>query len=102
MDNSWKLKSASTRGFESLRSSESGALGNIIEHKVQIAEADDRVSVKHRKCWGTLFNGLLIRFIRFNVAVSHGSTLVFNTMLGVPRGAKAAAEAGNSIVGIIL
>lgn len=89
------------RGLESFRSSASGALGSITEHRVHIADDDDRVSVKHLKCCGTLFSGLLIRFILFSVAVNHGSTLVFNTMFGVARGAKAAAEAGKSTVGMI-
>lgn len=89
------------RGFESFRSSASGALGSMREHSVHIADGDERVSVKHRKCCGTLFSGLLIRLILFNVAVNHGSTLVFNTMFGVARGAKAAAEAGKSTVGMI-
>jgi hypothetical protein len=70
------------------------------EHKVQIADGADRISVKHRKCWGTLFNGLLTRFIRFSVAVNQGSTLEFSTMFGVARGAKAAADAGKSVMGI--
>jgi hypothetical protein len=70
------------------------------EHKVQIADGADRISVKHRKCWGTLFNGLLTRFIRFRVAVNQGSTLEFSTRFGVARGAKAAADAGKSVMGI--
>jgi hypothetical protein len=70
------------------------------EHKVQIADGADRISVKHRKCWGTLFNGLLTRFIRFSVAVNQGSTLEFSTIFGVARGAKAAADAGKSVMGI--
>lgn len=94
------MNRASTSGFESFRSSESGALGNMIEESVHIAEGDERVSVKHLKCCGTLFNGLLTRFILFNVAVNHGSTLVFSTMFGVARGAKAAAEAGKRLVGM--
>ena len=65
-----------------------------------MAEDEERVSVRHRKCWGTLFKGRLIRFILFRVAVSHGSTLVLRTMLGLARGAKAAAEAGNRTGGI--
>lgn len=89
------------RGFESFRSSASGALGSMTEHNVHIADGDERVSVKHLKCCGTLLSGLLIRLILFNVAVNHGSTLVFNTIFGVARGAKAAAEAGNSTVGMI-
>lgn len=65
-----------------------------------MADGDDRVSVRHLKCCGTLFNGRLIRFIRFNVAVNHGSTFVFRTTFGGDRGANAAADAGNSMVGI--
>lgn len=71
-----------------------------MEQRVHIADGDDRVSVRHLKCCGTLFNGRLIRFIRFKVAVNHGSTLVLRTTFGGDRGANAAAEAGNSIVGI--
>lgn len=69
-------------------------------HKVQIADGDDRVSVRHRKCCGTLLSGRLTRFILLRVAVSHGSTLLLRTMFGVPRGAKAAAEAGRSVIGM--
>lgn len=65
-----------------------------------MAAGADRVSVRHRKCWGTLFKGLFILLILFSVAVNHGSTLVFRTMLGGDRGAKAAAEAGNNVIGI--
>jgi len=72
----------------------------MMEHRVHMAVGADRVSVRHRKCWGTLFKGLLILLILFNVAVNHGSTLVFRTMLGGERGAKAAAEAGNNVIGI--
>ena len=61
-----------------------------------MADGDESVSVKHRKCCGTLFKGLLMRFILFRVAVNHGSTLVLRTILGAERVAKAAAEAGNS------
>lgn len=66
-----------------------------------MADGAESVSVRHRKCCGTLFNGRFIRFILFKVAVNHGSTLVFRTIFGVARGAKAAAEAGKSIVGIV-
>ena len=65
-----------------------------------MAVGADKVSVRHRKCWGTLFKGLLILLILFSVAVNHGSTLVFSTMLGGDRGAKAAAEAGNKVIGM--
>ncbi len=66
-----------------------------------MAEGDERVSVKHRKCWETLFKGLLTRFILFNVAVNQGSTLLVRTTFGVPRGAKAAADAGSRVIGMI-
>ena len=89
-------------GLESFRSSEPGALGNVIEHNVHIADGDDRVSVRHLKCCGTLFNGLLIRLILFNVAVSQGSTLVLRTTFGCERGANAAADAGSKIVGMAM
>lgn len=38
------------RGFESFRSSASGALGSMTEHSVHIADGDESVSVKHLKC----------------------------------------------------
>lgn len=66
-----------------------------------MAEGDERVSVKHRKCCGTLFNGRFIRFILFNVCVNHGSTLVLRTMFGADRVLKAAAEEGSSSGGIV-
>lgn len=77
-------------------------MGSMIEHKVQMADEPERISVKHRKCWGTLFNGRFTRFTRFNVAVNHGSTLEFSTIFGVARGAKAAAEAGKRVIGIVM
>jgi hypothetical protein len=43
----------------------------------------------------------LILLILLRVAVNQGSTLVVSTTLHVDRGAKAAAEAGNNIVGIM-
>lgn len=67
-----------------------------------MADGDERVSVKHRKCCGTLFSGRFTRFILFNVAVNHGSTLVFRTTFGAARGAKAAAEAGSNTGGIVV
>jgi len=74
----------------------------MIEHNDHIAFGDDSVSVRHRVCCGTLFNGRLIRLIRLSVAVNHGSTLELRTMLQVDaRGAKAAAEAGNIVGGIM-
>ena len=45
--------------------------------------------------------GRLILLMRLRVAVSQGSTLEFSTTLHVDRGAKAAAEAGSNIVGIM-
>lgn len=89
-------------GLESLRSSESGALGSMIEHKVQMADGPERISVKHRKCWGTLFSGRFTRLTLFSVAVNHGSTLEFSTIFGAARGAKAAAEAGKRLIGIVM
>ena len=50
----------------------------------------------------TLFKGLLILLVLFNVAVNHGSALVFRTTLGADRGAKAAADAGNRFIGIMI
>lgn len=73
-----------------------------MEHNDHIALGDDRVSVRHLVCCGTLFNGRLILLILFRVAVNHGSTLVLRTTLQVERAAKAAAEAGNSIAGIMV
>ena len=72
-----------------------------MEHKVQMADGAERISVRHRKCWGTLFSGRFTRLTRFNVAVNQGSTLEFSTMFGVARGAKAAAEAGKRVIGIV-
>jgi hypothetical protein len=95
------LNKASISGFESLRSSESGPLGSIIEQSVHMAFGEDNVSVRQRVCCGTLLRGRFIRFILLSVAVNQGSTLELNTMLHVDLWAKAAAEAGNSIVGIM-
>lgn len=97
----WKLNKPSTRGLSSLRSSDSGALVNIIEQRVQIAFGEERVSVKHRVCWVTLFRGRLTRLTRFRVCVNHGATLVFKTTFGEDRGAKAAADDGSKTVGIM-
>ena len=84
-----------------MRNSDSGALGNIIEHNVQIAFGDDRISVKQRVCWRTLFRGRLTRLTRLRVAVNHGATFLFKTTLGEDRGANAAAEDGSMTVGIM-
>ena len=65
-----------------------------------MADGDERVSVRHLMCCGTLFKGRLMRLIRFSVAVSHGSTLVFRTTVGWDLGANAAAEAGSNMLGI--
>jgi len=73
----------------------------MMEHSDQMALEPDRVSVRHRVCCWTLFNGRLTRFIRFNVCVNHGSALELRTTLTVDRGAKAAAEAGNNWIGIV-
>ena len=43
-----------------------------------------------------------MRLTRLRVAVNHGSTLEFRTTLGAERGAKAAADAGNNMVGIMV
>ena len=67
-----------------------------------MAEGDDNVSVRHRKCCGTLFRGRLTLFILLSVAVSQGSTLLFRTTFGFERGAKAAAEAGRRVIGIVV
>lgn len=88
-------------GLSSLRSAESGARGSMSEHSVQMADGPERISVKHRKCCGTLFKGRLTRLTRFSVAVNHGSTFEFSTMFGAALGAKAAAEAGKSVMGIV-
>lgn len=66
-----------------------------------MAFVEDRVSVKHRVCWVTLFKGRLTRFTLFNVAVNQGSTLAPRTTLGDALGAKAAADAGRRTVGIL-
>lgn len=72
-----------------------------MEHNVQMAFGEDKVSVKHRVCCVTLFKGRLTRLTRFKVAVSQGSTLVFNTTLGEDRGANAAADDGSKTVGMM-
>ena len=69
-------------------------------HSVHMAEGDESVSVRHRVCCGAEFNGRFTRLVLFSVAVNQGSTLVFKTTVGGDRGAKAAAEAGNSCIGI--
>lgn len=92
---------ASTSGFESVRNSASGALETMTEHRDQMAFVEESVSVRHLVCCGTLLRGRLILLILFRVAVNHGSTLELSTTLHVDRGAKAAAEAGNNIVGIM-
>ena len=66
-----------------------------------MAFGDDSVSVRHFVCWSTLLSGRFIRFILLSVAVNQGSTLLFRTTLHVDLVAKAAADAGNSIVGIM-
>lgn len=66
-----------------------------------MAFGDDNVSVKHRWCWATLLRGRFTRFTRLRVAVNHGSTLELRTTLTEEaRGAKAAADAGNSCGGM--
>jgi hypothetical protein len=40
--------------------------------------------------------------MRLSVVVNHGSTLELRTTLGAERGAKAAADAGNNMVGIVV
>lgn len=85
----------------SWRSSDSGSLGAMSEHNDQIALGDESSSVKHLVTCITLFSGrftLLTAFIR---AVSHGSDFAPSTTLHVDLGAKAAAEAGNNIDGIM-
>lgn len=67
-----------------------------------MALGDDSVSVKHLVCCVTLFKGRLTRLTLFRVAVNQGSTLRLSTTFGEDRGAKAAANAGSSTVGIIL
>ena len=68
----------------------------------QIAFFPDRVSVRHRVCCCTLFNGRFTRLTRFRVCVNQGSAFEFKTTLTVDRGAKAAAEAGSSWIGMVL
>jgi hypothetical protein len=73
----------------------------MMDVRVQIAVEDDKVSVRHLWCCGTLLRGRLMRFMRFSVCVNHGSTLELRTTLTeLARGAKAAAEAGRSWGGI--
>lgn len=73
-----------------------------MEHSDHIAFAPERVSVRHRVCCCTLFNGRLTRFTLFSVCVSHGSAFEARTTLTVDRGAKAAAEAGSNEIGMVL
>jgi hypothetical protein len=62
-----------------------------------MAFGDDKVSVRHLWCCGTLLSGRLILLMRLSVCVSQGSTLEPRTTLTEEaRGAKAAADAGNS------
>jgi hypothetical protein len=71
--------------------------------RVQMAFGEESVSVRHLWCWGTLLSGRLIRLMRFNVWVNHGSTLEDRTTFTEDaRGAKAAADAGSSCGGILL
>lgn len=42
-----------------------------------------------------------MRFTRLSAWVSHGSTRVFKTIVGADLGAKAAAEAGSSVNGMV-
>jgi hypothetical protein len=73
----------------------------MMEVKVQMAFDDDKVSVRHRWCWGTLLSGRFTLLMRLSVCVSHGSTFEPRTTLTDDAlGAKAAAEAGNSWTGI--
>lgn len=93
---------ASISGLLSLRSSESGALGNINEVSVHMALEEDKVSVRHLWCCGTLLSGRLILLMRLRVCVNQGSTLEPRTTLtDEALGAKAAADAGNSCGGMI-
>lgn len=73
----------------------------MTEHRDHMALGEDSVSVRHLVCWGTLFNGRLILLILFKVAVNQGSTLLLRTTLTVPRAAKACAEAGSNMAGIM-
>ena len=68
----------------------------------QMAFFPERVSVRHRVCCCTLFNGRFTRLTRFRVCVNHGSAFEFKTTLTVDRGAKAAAEAGSNEIGIVI
>jgi hypothetical protein len=73
----------------------------MMEHRVHRADSPDKVSVRHRKCCGTLFNGLLILLMRLSVWVNQGSTLELRTIVGAERGANACAEAGRRFIGMI-
>jgi hypothetical protein len=74
----------------------------MMEHNDHMALGDESVSVRHLVCCITLFKGRLTLLVRFSVAVSHGSALVLRTTLGADRGAKAAADAGNRFIGIMI
>lgn len=72
-----------------------------MEVNVQMAFGEERVSVKHRWCCGTLLRGRLTLLMRLSVCVNHGSTLEPRTTLTEEaRGAKAAADAGNNCGGM--
>lgn len=66
-----------------------------------MALGDERISVRQRWCWGTLFRGRFTRLTRLSVCVNQGSTLDPRTTLtDEALGAKAAAEAGRSCTGM--
>lgn len=69
----------------------------MTEARVQMAFGDDKDSVRHLWCWGTLLRGRFTRLTRFNVCVSQGSILDPSTTLTeVALGANAAADAGSN------
>lgn len=72
-----------------------------MEHSDHIAFAPESVSVRHRVCCCTLLSGRLTRFTLLSVCVNHGSAFDGKTTLTVDRGAKAAADAGSSWIGIV-
>ena len=72
-----------------------------MEHKVHNAEGAAKVSVRHFVCWAGLLSVLFIRLMRLKVWVNQGSAFEPKTMFGLPRVAKAFADAGNSVTGMI-
>jgi hypothetical protein len=74
----------------------------MMELSDQMAFFPDKSSVRHLVCCWTLFNGRFTLLTRFRVCVNQASALDCKTTLTVERGAKAAAEAGSSWIGMVM